>query len=921
MKNIKRSIRRDESNTRISDKDKIIFAIILFIIFILSFLKFNLFIAIMLVFGPFVIAALGGWLKKLKKNPKIAALINILLTGIIIAIVGIAIFTVIIAMDIIKTAPDFNKKLLNKPDSSIIYDQDNKIIGEIGDEKRDNIKYQDISENLINAIVATEDSRFFQHHGFDGTRFLSATFSQLLRRNSGGASTLDMQVVKNTYTDAKETKRKGLDKLKRKFTDIYLAVYKLEKDFSKREILEFYVNNHQLHPRAFGVEKTAQLFFGKSAKDLTLSEAAVIAGMFQAPSSYNPFLYPERTEKRRNTVLYLMERHGYISKEEREAAQKISVESLLNKNISSNKYQSFIDTMLDELKEKGYDPYKESLEIYTTLDSTRQENLEKLIDKEYRFENEKLQVASTATDTHTGQIKAIYSGRYRKAGDFNLATKNYRQIGSTAKPLFDYGPGMEYNNWSTYTIFEDKEYKYSDGTPISNHDNSYMGNMTLCDALAWSRNIPALKAFQQVDNRKIYNFVTSLGITPQSNNGRLFEAHAIGAFNGTSSYQLSSAYSAFANGGTYYKPYTIRSVRNKTTGEKKDYQPEGKKVMSDSTAFMINYCLEYNANNAFGRSLNPGTGTFAIKTGTTNFSDDDKRRKNLPNNAINDLWAAAYDPDLSVSIWYGYTKIIPGYVSTNASWPRFYDFVRNVGRKLFKGGNKRFNVPNSVVKVDVEFPSNPPMLASASTPASQRKSYYFKKGTEPTETSVKYSQLPNVTGLTANKISTNVVKLTWNAATNPSSSTADNSNYGRFGYRIYKDNNFIGFTTNTNFTYTNSDYVGTYKVVTCFENLNENQSSGSTAFVNGNFQTSLKVPSNTVYSHSGPEIPQPSASDIEVKLDGNTITNYTVRITITRNGSTVTTIHRSMTGNYTIKYDVVYNSKIVSSIQRTATVH
>ena len=224
MKNIKRSIRRDESNTRISDKDKIIFAIILFIIFILSFLKFNLFIAIMLVFGPFVIAALGGWLKKLKKNPKIAALINILLTGIIIAIVGIAIFTVIIAMDIIKTAPDFNKKLLNKPDSSIIYDQDNKIIGEIGDEKRDNIKYQDISENLINAIVATEDSRFFQHHGFDGTRFLSATFSQLLRRNSGGASTLDMQVVKNTYTDAKETKRKCLDKLKRKFTDIYLSV-------------------------------------------------------------------------------------------------------------------------------------------------------------------------------------------------------------------------------------------------------------------------------------------------------------------------------------------------------------------------------------------------------------------------------------------------------------------------------------------------------------------------------------------------------------------------------------------------------------------------------------------------------------------------------------------------------------------------
>ena len=916
MKNVKRSIRRDETKVKFSDKDKLTFIIILFIVFILCLLKFNLFIAVMMVFGPFLLAFISSWLKKAKRNPKIGTFINFLLTGAIIVIVLITLFIGIIALDIIKTAPDFNKKLLNKPDSSIIYDQDNKIIGELGEEKRDNIKYQDISENLINAIIATEDSRFFQHHGFDGTRFMSATLSQFLRKNSGGASTLDMQVVKNTYTDAQETKRKGLDKLKRKFTDIYLAVYKLEKDFSKREILEFYINNHQLHPRAFGVEKTAKLFFGKSAKDLTLSEAAVIAGMFQAPSSYNPFIYPERTEKRRNTVLYLMERHGYISKEEKEAAQKISVESLLNKNLTANKYQSFIDTMLDELKEKGYDPYKESLEIYTTLDSARQENLETLIDKDYKFENEKLQVALTATDNHTGQIKAIYSGRYRKAGDFNLATKNYRQIGSTAKPLFDYGPGMEYNNWSTYTLFEDKEYTYSDGTPISNSDNSYMGTMTLCDALAWSRNIPALKAFQQVDNKKIYNFVTNLGIKPQSNNGRLFEAHAIGAFNGTSSYQLSSAYAAFANGGTYYKPYTIRSVKNKTTGEKKEYQPEGKKVMSDSTAFMINYCLEYNANNAFGRSLNPGTGTFAIKTGTTNFSDEDKKKKNLPANSLNDLWAAAYDPDLSVSVWYGYTKIIPGYVSTNASWPRFYDFVRNVGRKLFKAGNKSFNVPDSVVKVEIEFLSNPPMLASSSTPESQRKAYYFKKGTEPTETSVKYSQLPNVTGLTANKVSTNVVKLSWNAANNPSS-TEDNSSYGRFGYRIYKDDTFIAFTTNNNYTYTNNDYVGTYKVITCFENLNENQSSGVSANINGNFQASLKVSNNITYSHTGPEIQQPSASDVELKLDGHVITNYTVKITITKNSATITNIHRSITGVYSVKYDILYNNKVINTLNRT----
>ena len=212
------------------------------------------------------------------------------------------------------------------------------------------------------------------------------------------------------------------------------------------------------------------------------------------------------------------------------------------------------------------------------------------------------------------------------------------------------------------------------------------------------------------------------------------------------------------------------------------------------------------------------------------------------------------------------------------------------------------------------------MLASASTPSSQKKSYYFKRGTEPTETSVKYSQLPNVTGLTANKISTNVVKLAWNAASNPSSNN-ENSSYGRFGYRIYKDDTFIAFTTNNNYTYTNSDYVGTYKVVTCFENLNENQSSGVNATINGNFQVTLNVSNNSSYTHTGPEIPQPSSSDVEVKLDGNTITNYTVRITITKNGSTVTNIYRSIIGVYTVKYDILYNGKVVNTINRTITIH
>ena len=201
-----------------------------------------------------------------------------------------------------------------------LYDRNGNQAGKLGVEKRKNVNYNDLPQVLIDAIIATEDSRFMQHNGFDLPRFLKASAGQVVNKitghgNAGGGSTLTMQVSKNNYTSVEDS---GFEGIVRKFTDIYISIFKLEKNYSKEEIIEFYVNIPFLGNNAYGVEQACQTYFGKSVSDINLSEASLIAGLFQAPTSYNPYQHPKQAEERRNTVLYLMQRHGYITKEEAE---------------------------------------------------------------------------------------------------------------------------------------------------------------------------------------------------------------------------------------------------------------------------------------------------------------------------------------------------------------------------------------------------------------------------------------------------------------------------------------------------------------------------------------------------------------------------------------------------------------------------
>ncbi len=799
------------------------------LILTLSLFKLGLVITILVAIIMIIISAIAYFIGSVKANSKKRKILNaFLILFLILFILGLLAFGAFLAY-ITVTAPKFDPKQLETKELSILYDKDGKEFAKLGSEKREKVTYEELPQVLIDAIVATEDSRFFQHNGVDLPRFAKATVGQLMGNSrAGGASTLSMQVVKNSFTS---TEASGIKGIIRKFTDIYLAVFKLEKNYTKEQIIEYYVNNHNLGGVIYGVEEASEAYFQKSVSELNLSEAATLAGMFKAPNYYRPTSNPENAAKRRKTVLYLMRIHGYITKEEEEAANAISIESLVGnstggKGTATNPYQAYVDTVVDELQSKyDIDPYNKSVLVYTNLDRGKQEAVNNVMNGvSYTWKDDQIQSGVSVLDSQTGKILAIGAGRNRKIGDFNYATHGNRQPGSTAKPLFDYGPGIEYNDWSTYTPFIDSPYSYSNGRSISNWDNSYMGNMTLRKALALSRNIPALKAFQQVDNKKIIEFVQNLGITPEVENGRIHEAHSIGAFSGTNPLEMSAAYAAFSNGGYYNEPYSVEKIVDRTTEETISHKSNKKKVMSDATAYMISSVLQ-------DVSLNGGSiQNVAAKTGTTNFDENFIRSHNLPLDAIRDSWVVGYTTKTVIGMWYGYDKVISReYCLRNipASIAKDHLF-KAIANGVLESNKEEFKMPDSVVKLPVISGSNPPKIAPEGYGGSVTYEL-FKKDVQPENASS--SDLEQGLDAPTNLKGTNTngeITLTWNGV-----SGNGNDNYGELGYNVYLDDTLLGFTTSTSFKYSHKQTSGslTFKVIATYKSYNALASSPATVTV------------------------------------------------------------------------------------------
>lgn len=768
--------------------------------------------------------------KKKKKKKKIWKYLLMLcfLLGIVL-IIGAGLF---IGM-IVKEAPDFDPDKLSKQEATIIYDKAGDIIAKIGAQKREKITYDEMPEVLVDAIVATEDSRFFQHNGFDLPRFLKASAGQLLgNSDAGGASTLTMQVVKNNYTS---TVSSGFEGIKRKFTDIYMSIFKIEKTYTKQEILEFYVNDNYLGGGAWGVEQACLNYFGKHTKDINLAEAAMIAGLFNAPVAYDPYINPELTEQRRQTVLSLMKRHGYITEEERKAAAEITVEKMVQKSAASdNEYQGFINTVVAEVQNlTGNDPYSVSMEIYTTMEKDKQDHINKVLSGEiFTWENEVVDTGIAVIDVDTGALAAVGVGRnFNAEKDWNNATMMKKQIGSTAKPLYDYGPAIEYNNFSTAKLYGDEPYNYSNGGEINNWDGSYNGTLSMRMALAQSRNVPAIKAFQSVSNKNINTFVTNLGLSPELEDGIVHEAHSIGAYNGESPVTMASAYNAFANGGYYSRAYSFTKLIYRETGEVYENKTQKTRAMSEETAYMITDMLKTTTTYALGQYYGNLNGVkFAAKTGTTNFDEITFETWNLPYGAINDLWVVGYDTDYTISVWYGYDKINPNYVSKIGT-VQHSKLFHTVASGILTS-TKDFTKPNGVVEITVEKDCVTPSLPSEFTPEDMKITELFKKGTEPTEVSNRYAKLEDVTDLKS-KINKNKVELTWTKINTPSA--IDHDSIKKDFQKIYKDEATVNQKVNERIYY-NQSYIGEigYEIY-------EKTSNGTLKLIEFTKENSIKV--------------------------------------------------------------------------------
>ena len=740
---------------------------------------------------------------------------------------------------IVKSAPEFDAQKMFEKEATKVLDSKGNLIASLGAEQREKVSYDELPQVLVDAIIATEDSRFFQHNGFDAPRFLKASISQVLGRGGGGASTLTMQLSKLSFTSIDAEGIKGII---RKFTDIYMSVFKIERNFTKYEILEYYVNTPCMGGNIYGVQQASKYYFNKDVKDLNLVEAAQIAGMFQSPNGYNPYNNPNDANSRKNTVLYLMKRHGYITDTEYKAATSVEIKDFLKGGVaSSNEYQGFIDTVVQEVIDKtGNNPYNVPMTIYTTMDKNKQDVINNFY-KNHKFKDDKVEVGIGIVDNNTGAIVAVGAGRNKKGAlTLNMATfwgQTKRQPGSTIKPIIDYGPAVEYTNLSTYGPFVDDETPYGSGT-MRNYNHKYNGFMSMRDCLVKSMNTCALQAFKLTSNDEKVKFITSIGINPPEGVTTLPESYSIGAFNGVSPVQLAGAYSAFGSGGYYTAPYSFTKVVYTETGDEYTQDTTREKVMKPQTAYIISTVL---------RGVTPSTvkvsGTqLATKTGTTSYDNSLLKKFGLSSSVIPDAWTVTYSTDYSVAIWYGY----PEWLTADAVKNKHYlvngpavterkKIQAEINNKIHNKG-KKFKNPGGIVTTEVELETIPAQKPSAYTPKDLRKSYLFISGTEPSEVSNRFSKLSDPSSYTYS-LDGRTLNLSWTSPGIPNAIdntylteyfnngytiwaqkyldkriSYNNSKIGKFGFTVYltsgSKSTYVGWTPDTSYSINLNNYSG-----------------------------------------------------------------------------------------------------------------
>lgn len=565
-------------------------------------------------------------------------------------------------------APTLSEKDLVATTSSKIYDNQNNLIADLGAEKRINVKTNEIPTDLVNAIVAIEDHRFFNHRGIDFIRIGGAFFSNLRGGRQGG-STLTQQLIKLTYFSTSSADQT----LSRKIQEAWLAT-QLEQKATKQEILTYYINKVYMSNGNYGMQTAARSYYAKDLKDLSLPQVALLAGMPQAPNQYDPYTNPEAALQRRNLVLKEMLDMKSITNEQYESAVNTPVTDGLQSLTGSSNYPAYMDNYLKEViqqveEETGYNVLTTGMDVYTNVDTAAQKRLWDIYnsDEYVNYPDNELQVASTIIDVTNGKVIAQLGSRHQSSNvsfGTNQAVETNRDWGSTMKPISDYAPAIEHEEYSSTGItIPDTPYNFpGTNTQIYNWDRQYYGNISMVYALQQSRNVTAVRALEKVGLKKAKKFLSSIGIDyPEMVYANAISSNTSDSSNkyGASSEKMAAAYATFANGGTYYKPQYVNRVVF-SDGTTKNFETSGTRVMKEATAYMMTDMLKSVITAGLGYNANISGLYHAGKTGTSNYADNELKKLtkdyNYSSIVTPDESFVGYTTQYSMAVWTGYTN-------------------------------------------------------------------------------------------------------------------------------------------------------------------------------------------------------------------------------------------------------------------------
>lgn len=672
------------------------------------------------------------------------------------------------------SAPAVSQENLQSGGSSTIVDSSGKTIASLGDNKRNYATIDKVPQTMQDAVVSIEDKNFYNEPlGVDPIRIAKSAFNNVTKGTLQGGSTLTQQLIKLTVfsTDTKD------QTFKRKMQEAWLAM-RVSQKFSKQQILEFYINKVYLNNGIYGMETGAKYYYGKTLKQLTLPEMALLAGLPNAPSNYDPYTHPTEAKQRRDLVIRAMYDNNKITKAQAEEAINTPISTGLqpykkvsnsnnNKRIVSDPY---IKEAITEVKKKGFDPYRDNLKITVNMDYDAQRKLYNIVNSSnyVQFPDSKMQVGASIVNPNNGKVVAMVGGR--NLGDIqfglNRAVQTGRSNGSTMKPILDYAPAIEYLNWSTFHQVDDSEYTYP-GTDIQlkDWDEQYEGEMSMRKALVNSRNVPAIRTLSAVGFTQAKTFAKKLGITIGSDEGL-----SAGIGSKVSSLQGASAYAAFSNGGTYYKPYYVSKIET-ADGLVHNYSKSGTEAMKDSTAYMITDMLK-GVPESYATYANISGLHQAGKTGTTNYSNEAIATNAALSGTAMDSWYNGYTKNYSMSVWTGYDSPNQSGISST---------YQSVAGKIYKAemsylanqtnSNPNWKKPSSVVSAMIKTSStSTPIVASPSSSSSSYTRELFVKGHAP------YDPYKDSDYSTSSASSSSTNQVTTNRPSSSSSESSDEEN-------------------------------------------------------------------------------------------------------------------------------------------------